>query len=65
MCLLIFLCSFLATELVISASIITVCLGGSLLLFTGGCVACICVLMMDAWIELRSLFLGQAQHMSP
>ncbi len=60
MCSLILWCAFLATELVISVSIIIVCLGGSSLLLIGGCAACICVLKMDALIELHFLFLGQA-----
>ncbi len=51
-CLLIFWCAFLAIELVISASIIIVCSGGFLLLLNGGCVACICFLKLDTWIEL-------------
>jgi hypothetical protein len=55
-CLSIFRCAFLAIELVMSASIIIVCSGGFLLLLIGGCVPCICFLKMDAWIELRSLF---------
>ncbi len=59
-CLSIFWCAFLAIELVISASIIIVCSGGSSLLLIGGCVACVCFLKMDAWIEIRSLFLVQA-----
>ncbi len=59
-CLLILWCAFLAIELEISASIIIVCSGGFLLLSIGECVACICFLKMDAWIELGSLFLGQA-----
>jgi hypothetical protein len=58
-CLTIFWCAFLAIELVISASIIIVCSGGSSLLLIGGSVACICFLKIDAWIELHSLLFGQ------
>jgi hypothetical protein len=56
----IFWCAFLATELEISASIIIVCSGGFSLLLIDGCVACICFFKIDAWIELHSLFVGQA-----
>jgi hypothetical protein len=48
------------TELVICASIINVCSGGNLLLFTLGCVVCICCLNIVAWMEVCSLFVGHA-----
>ena len=54
------LCAFVATELVISASIINVCSGGSAMLLIDGCVSSICFLNIDAWIELGSLFVGHA-----
>jgi hypothetical protein len=50
----------LATKLLISASIIIVCYGGFTLLLIDGCVGSICFLKIDAWIELRSLFVGHA-----
>ncbi len=56
----IFWCTFLATELEISASIIIVSSGVFSLLLVDACVVCICFLKIDAWIELRSLFVGQA-----
>ena len=56
----IFLCAFVATELLISASIIIVCSGGFILLLVDGCVSLICFLNIDALIELRSLFVGHA-----
>jgi hypothetical protein len=59
-CSLIFWCAFLATELLISASIIIVCSGGFTLLLIDGCVASICFLKIDAWTELRSLFVRHA-----
>ena len=42
------LCAFVATELVISASIINVCSGGFSVLFIEGCVSSMCFLNIDA-----------------
>jgi hypothetical protein len=48
-------------ELVICASIINVvCSGDNSLLFTLGCVVCVCCLNIAAWMELHSLFVGHA-----
>ncbi len=59
-CLKSFRCAFVATELLISASIIIACSGGFTLLLIDVCVATICFLKIDAWIELRLLFVGHA-----